>query len=85
MSQIETAVLASKKIEAILRDGFAAEGRGLHEYLASVEHRIPAHIVKKARYIASGRNQVVHKDGVIADLADFNQAVAEVVDSASGS
>jgi hypothetical protein len=79
MSQIETAVLASKKIEAILRDGFAAEGRGLHEYLDSVEHRIPDHIVKKARYIASVRNQVVHKDGVIADLADFNQTVADVV------
>jgi hypothetical protein len=27
MSQIETAVLASKKIEAILRDGFAACAR----------------------------------------------------------
>ncbi len=79
MSQIETAVLATKKIEAILRDEFAAEGRGLHEYLDSVEHRIPANIVKKARYIASVRNQVVHKDGVIADLADFNQTVAEVV------
>ena len=79
MSQIETAVLASKKIEAILRDGFGAQGRGLHEYLASVEQRIPAAIVKKARYIASVRNQVVHNDGVIADLAEFNQTVDEVV------
>jgi len=78
MSHIETAVLASKKIEAILRDGFGAEGRGLHEYLANVEHRIPPAIVKKARYIASVRNQVVHKDGVIFDIAEFSQVVDEV-------
>ncbi|MEE2026107.1 peptidoglycan-binding domain-containing protein, partial [Alkalimonas mucilaginosa] len=79
MSHIETAVLASKRIEAILREGFAAEGRGLHEYLGSVEHRIPSHVVKKARYIASVRNQVVHQEGVIFDLSEFNQAVEYVV------
>lgn len=79
MSQIEIAVLASKKIEALLRDGFGAQGRGLHEYLANIEHRLPASVVKKGRYIASLRNQVVHHDGVIVDIADFNQVVEDVV------
>ncbi len=83
MSQIEIAVLASKKIEALLRDGFGAQGRGLHEYLANIEHRLPAAVVKKGRYIASLRNQVVHHDGVITDIADFNQVVEDVVEALS--
>lgn len=78
MSQIETAVRGSKKIEALLRDRFGAEGRGLHEYLNSVEHRIPEDIVRKARFIASVRNKVIHEEGESFDLDSFNQAVEYV-------
>ena len=79
MSHIEAAVRGSKKIETILRDEFGAEGRGLHEYLGSVENRIPSDIVRKARFIASVRNKVVHQEEDIFDLNDFNQSVDEVV------
>lgn len=79
MSHIEAAVKASKKIEGILRDSFGAEGRGLHEYLSSVEHKIPDDILRKARFIASVRNKVVHHDEEIFDLNDFNKAVEEVL------
>lgn len=79
MSHIEAAVRGSKRIEAVLRDGFGAEGRGLHEYLGSVENRIPIDIVRKARFIASVRNKVVHQEEDIFNLDDFNQSVDEVV------
>lgn len=79
MSHIEAAVRGSKRIEAVLRDGFGAEGRGLHEYLGSVEHRIPSDIVRKARFIASVRNKVVHQEEEIFNIDDFNQSVDEVV------
>jgi len=79
MSHIEAAVRGSKKIEAVLRDGFGAEGRGLHEYLGCVEHRIPSDIVRKARFIASVRNKVVHQEEEIFDIEDFNRSVDGVV------
>ncbi len=79
MSMIETAVLGSKKIEGILKVQFQAEGKGLHEYLTSVENRIPPAILKRARYVASVRNKVVHENGEINDISDFNQTVENVV------
>lgn len=79
MSIIEVAVTGSKRIEKILKEEFNAEGKGLHEYLTSVEKQLPAPILKKARYVASVRNKVVHEDGNINDLNDFNQSVDEVV------
>jgi len=79
MSVIETAVVGSKKIESVLKEKFNAHGKGLHEYLTSVESRIPSDILKRARYVASIRNKVVHEDETIHDLADFNQTVEYVV------
>lgn len=79
MPCIKIAVQGSKRIEAVLRDGFNAEGRGLHEYLTDVEHRIPANIVRQARYIASVRNKVVHEEEEIHDLDKFNQTVEQVI------
>ncbi len=79
MSYIESAVRGSKRIEAILRDGFDAKGKGLHEYLSDVEHRIPIDVVRKARFIASVRNKVVHQDEEIFDIDEFNQSVEIVV------
>lgn len=79
MSMIEAAVVGSKRIETILKKEFEAQGKGLHECLTSVERRIPELIVKKARYIASIRNKVVHENADIPDIESFNQAVKEVV------
>lgn len=79
MSIIDTAVTGSKRIEIILKDEFNAEGKGLHECLSSVEGRVPSSIIKKARFIASVRNKVVHESGQIDDIAAFNQTVDDVV------
>ena len=79
MSSIETAVLGSRKIETLLRDHFKAEGKGLHERLTSVERRIPLHILKQARYVASIRNRVVHECEEIDDINSFNQTIESVL------
>tara|TARA_R110001583_G_scaffold185897_1_gene346246 strand:- start:6576 stop:7898 length:1323 start_codon:yes stop_codon:yes gene_type:complete len=79
MSVIETAVVGSKKIERVLKEKFNAQGKGLHEYLTSVESRVPKDILKQARYVASVRNKVVHEDETIHDIAGFNQTVEDVV------
>lgn len=79
MSMIDAAVTGSKRIEKILKDEFGAEGKGLHELLNSVEGRIPESLVKKARFIASVRNKVVHEDGEINDAEAFNATIDEVV------
>lgn len=76
---IETAVVGSKRIEKILKNDFHAEGRGLHECLTSVQHRIPPDIMSQARYIASVRNKVVHEDGVIDDVSNFSNTVDNIV------
>lgn len=76
---IETAVVGSKRIEKILKNDFHAEGRGLHECLTSVQHRIPPDIMSQARYIASVRNKVVHEDGVIDDVSSFSNTIDNIV------
>jgi len=78
VSQIETVVRGSKQIEKLLKEGFGAQGRGLHEYLSDVENQISDNIVRRARYIASVRNKVIHDDEEIYDVNDFNKAVEEV-------
>lgn len=78
MSQIETVVRGSKKLEKILKEDFGAQGRGLHEYLTDVESQLTEGIVRKGRYIASVRNKVIHDDEDIYDIKKFNDAVEEV-------
>ncbi len=76
MGDIDSAVRGAQQLEAVLEERFGAEGRGLHEKLSSVEHRIPLRVVKQVRWIASLRNRVVHEGAAIKDLADFERAVA---------
>lgn len=57
----EKIVKMTKKIESKLEE-WGAEGRGLHEKLTSIETNIPESIVKKIRFIASIRNQLIHDD-----------------------
>ncbi len=80
MSDIDTAVKASRQIGDLLEIHFHATGRGLHEKLTSVEMQLPATNLKRARFVASVRITVVHDDGaVIKDRAGFERAVADVV------
>ena len=79
MSDIETAVQSSRLIENLLELRLGATGRGLHQKITSVEHRLPEHIVNRARFIASVRNGVVHDPTkFISDREGFENAVEEV-------
>lgn len=80
MSDIETAVKASRQIEDLLEIQYHAKGRGLHEKLTSVEFRLPRQILRHARYIASVRNAVVHDDNeTIRDHTRSKAARDEIV------
>jgi hypothetical protein len=73
MSQIETAVTLSRRLESLLEEKHQATGKGLHEKVSSVEAKLSPDLVKSLRYIATMRNSVVHEDGfVIDDLAGFS-------------
>ena len=75
----ELACLASKSIEKILREQYSATGKGLHEYLDSIEGRINKETINQARFIATVRNRVVHNDGVIDNPESFYKTAMEVV------
>ncbi|MDH5185110.1 MAG: DUF4145 domain-containing protein [Gammaproteobacteria bacterium] len=77
MSDIDRAVKASKYIESALVRMFSASGKGLHEKVASVEKKLPVHLVKRIRYIATIRNKVIHDDSYrkMDDRAAFKSAV----------
>jgi hypothetical protein len=80
VSDIETVVRMSRELEALLESRLGASGKGLHQKLNSVEDRLPNHIVKRARYVASVRNAVVHEqDATIRDRAGLERAHDEVV------
>lgn len=63
MSLMEQVVNHSKALETMLVKHFGAEGRGLHEKLTSVEHRIPIHLQRRIRFVATLRNKLLHEDG----------------------
>lgn len=80
MSSIEMAVRNARAIETLLVERLGASGKGLHEKLNSVEQRLPVHIVKTARWIATLRNSAVHQhDFEIANPEDFMNAAARVL------
>lgn len=80
MSSIEMAVRNARAIETLLAERLGASGKGLHEKLNSVEQRLPVHIVKTARWIATLRNSAVHQhDFEIANPEDFMNAAARVL------
>ena len=61
MSDIELAVKRCKRLETLLEHDFAAAGRGLHEKISSIEGELPEPLVKRLRFIATVRNQLVHE------------------------
>ena len=63
MSDIEKVVVRTRKIEALLRTQYHADGKGLHQLITSCEERLPHDVIAKLRYIATIRNKVVHEDG----------------------
>ncbi len=80
MSDIETVIRFSREIEALLESRLGADGRGLHQKLNAVEGDLPERIVKRARFIASVRNAVLHEEGAtIRDRTGLEDAHAEVV------
>ena len=68
-------VSASKELESILEKEFNAHGKGLHEYVTSVEKYLTPSLVKKMRFLATIRNKLVHERGFdkIPDKAAFIQ------------
>ncbi|MEM6312474.1 MAG: DUF4145 domain-containing protein [Planctomycetota bacterium] len=62
MTDIELAISRSKALEALLRRTCDARGRGLHELTDDVEHKLPADVVKKLRFVATLRNKIVHEE-----------------------
>ncbi len=57
----ELVISKCKKLEKMLADGLGASGKGLHEKVSSVQDRLPPPLVKRLRYIASVRNDLVHE------------------------
>lgn len=63
MTTHETANKRYGELQAILRDRFQAEGRGLIEMVRSIEAQLPPTLVWELRSIGHIRNKVVH-DGL---------------------
>jgi hypothetical protein len=68
----------SKRVEQLLRSGLAAEGRGLHDLVTSVQGQLPEALVRKLRFIATVRNRLVHESAgdQLDDLDDFLRTCA---------
>jgi hypothetical protein len=79
MSSIDLAVRATRDLESALERGFGATGKGLHEKIDSVEGALPDDVVKTLRWIATLRNNVVHREGFELDDPDgFRSSVERV-------
>ena len=63
MTTHETVNRRYAELQALLRDRFHAEGRGLIEMLKSVENQLPSTLIWELRAIGHIRNKVVH-DGL---------------------
>lgn len=78
MSDIESVVLQTRRIEKLLRQQYRADGKGLHQLITSCEERLPHDVVGKLRYIATIRNKIVHEDDYqLDDKRGFMQVCSE--------
>lgn len=79
MGDYELVITNCKRLEGMLEKGFGASGRGLHEKVTSVQTRLPEPLIKKLRYIATIRNQLVHEEDRhrLDDKASFQRASKE--------
>ncbi len=80
MTDLELAITRSKRLEARLRDGLAARGKGLHQLTSSVEKRLPDPVIRKLRFVATVRNKLVHDLDVrqMDDRRGFVKACDEI-------
>ena len=77
--QIGLTIQHTKKIETILVK-LGATGQGLHTKLDSIEYKIEEPLVKKIRWIATMRNNLMHKDGFSIDnFSHFDKSCQEVI------
>ena len=79
LSHIEAAIIVSRTLEQLLESKFLAEGKGLHEKLTSIEHKIPEHLSKALRWIATVRNNTVHGDAKPFDKEDYIQTANQII------
>ncbi|MGR5178563.1 DUF4145 domain-containing protein [Vibrio parahaemolyticus] len=78
MSDIESVVLRTRRIEKLLRQQYHADGKGLHQLVTSCEERLPHDVISKLRYIATIRNKVVHEeDFELDDMSGFMRTCDE--------
>lgn len=73
-SDIDLVITKSKQLEQALQDKFGANGRGLHEKVASVESQLDTALVKKLRWIATLRNKVVHEEFELPSQTEYTAA-----------
>ena len=76
----ELAISKCKKLEKMLENGLGASGKGLHEKVSSVQDRLPPPLVKRLRYIASVRNNLIHQSD--SNRLDDPNGYKEACDSA---
>lgn len=80
MSEIEKTIKLTRKIESLLEDKLAANGRGLHEKISAVEHRLSPSLTSELRKIATIRNKLVHEDDFqIENSTNFFNYCEEVI------
>lgn len=60
-SDLELVVAASKQFESLLEKQCGAAGRGLHEKISSVQHKLAEDVVDDLRFVATLRNKIVHE------------------------
>ncbi|MBY6199583.1 DUF4145 domain-containing protein [Vibrio hangzhouensis] len=78
MSDIESVVLRTRRLEKLLRQQYHADGKGLHQLVTSCEERLPHDVISKLRYIATIRNKVVHEeDFELDDMSGFMRTCDE--------
>lgn len=80
MSEIDSVIRYSKKLEKQLEQHYGASGRGLHEKASSVADQLAPATLKSLRWVATMRNKVVHEDDfTLDDLPAFEQCCEQLL------
>lgn len=77
MSDIDSVIRYSKKLEKCLEQQYGASGRGLHEKASSVADQLDSATLKSLRWVATMRNKVVHEDDFSLDDLDGFETTCE--------
>ncbi len=77
--QADKVLSYTRKIEFLLSK-FGAKGRGIHTKLDSIKHQFEEPMLKKIRWIATLRNNLMHTDGFkIDDFDRFDEVCIDVI------